>query len=598
MTSVRELIQQIRGHFAFWNQHPSATISAAYLFNYRRLWWYSTWSILAVSLAPLLIISVLNYDVTEKAIESEYRLRTARIVSNTQRAIGFFLKDRKAALEFIINDTPHEDLLNPERLETMLANLKKSFGGCFVDIGILDYHGRQQAYVGPHELLYQDYLDQTWFHEVTKHGVYISDVFLGYRQVPHLVIAIKKNLPEGGFFVLRASLGIGYFEDLLSNLELGGLGDPFLINRDGRLQTPSQYHGGVLEKIGLPIPDHSEKTEVAEYVTREGVPLFIGYRFIANTPYVLMIVKQKDELLKPWYTVRLRLIAFLLASVSVILLVIVGTVTFIVGRIHLADEKRLMTLHQMEYASKMATIGRMAASVSHEINNPLAVIGEKAGLIKDLFTFKKQYADDPRLIGLVDSITACVQRAGRITRRLLTFARNLQAKNERVDLPETVNEVLGFVEREVHYRDIHVQAVVHPDLVGLCMDRGKLQQVILNIVNNALGAMNDGGHLNLSAQRDGNDRIRLDICDDGCGIPPEDLRQIFEPFFSTKKGKGGTGLGLSITYSLVQELGGTIEVKSTIGEGTCFRLMLPLKAAAECDSSGAPCDKEPTCESS
>ena len=596
MARLRQMIKQIR--LSFLTRPPTTPVTGAYLFNYRRLWWFSTLTMVAVALVPLIIISIVHYRVTEHGIESEYRLRMARIVSNNHRAISFFLTERRAALDFIVRDNPREALANPRRLAAVLANLKQSFGDGFVDLGIIDADGNQRTYIGPYGLKDRDYHDQPWFRQVAERGVFISDVFLGFRQVPHLVIAVKQTMADGTFYLLRASLGIGPFAELLANLELSGQGDAFIINRNGILQTPSRYHGTVLEKVALPIPQYAPNTEVTEYTTPQGGVLFVGYRFIEDSPFILVIVKSKDELLKPWYLIRLELIVFTLISVTVIVAVILGTVTLIVGRIHLADEKRLATLHQMEYANKMATIGRMAASVAHEINNPLAIIGEKAGLVKDLFTFKPQYAPDPKLNGLIDSILASVQRAGRITKRLLTFARNLVAKTEQVDMAETINEIISFVERDAAYRNIDISTDIGPGLETLCMDRGKFQQVILNIVNNAFAAMSSGGHLRLIAHREGQARIRLDICDDGCGISNEDIQRIFEPFFSTKKGMGGTGLGLSITYSLIQELGGTIEVKSTVGKGTCFTLTLPLKTAGECEKKSANIEKEPPCASS
>jgi signal transduction histidine kinase len=596
MGILSQIAAQIRP--SFLTRTPNTPVTGAYLFNYRRLWWFSILTMAAVALVPLLIISIVNYKVTEKGIESEYRLRTARSVSNSWRAISFFLTERRAALDFIVHDNALETLSDSRRLADVLANLKRSFGGGFVDLGVVDAGGHQHTYVGPYGLENREYRDQPWFREVSERGVFISDVFLGFRQVPHLVIAVKQDLAAGDFFVLRASIGIGPFEDLLANLELSGQGDAFIINRDGILQTPSHYHGGVLQAASLPPLAPAAQTEVVESTTEQGVRCFIGYRFIEDSPFILVIVKNKTELLKPWYRIRLELIVFTLISISVILAVILGTVTLIVGRVHLTDEKRLATLHQMEYANKMATIGRMAASVAHEINNPLAIINEKAGLIKDLFTLRPHYAPDPKLNALVDSILASVQRAGRITKRLLTFARNLVAKTERVDMAETINEILSFVERDAAYRNIEIRTEIGPGLDALCMDRGKLQQVILNIVNNAFAAMAEGGRLDLNARREGSLRIRMDICDNGCGIPPEDVQRIFEPFFSTKKGQGGTGLGLSITYALVQELDGTIAVTSTVGQGTCFSLTLPFKAAGECDPQSTIGTKEPPCASS
>ncbi|MBU0990177.1 MAG: ATP-binding protein, partial [Proteobacteria bacterium] len=333
----------------------------------------------------------------------------------------------------------------------------------------------------------------------------------------------------------------------------------------------------ILQMLFLPVPKNSPKTEVLEEKNRFGQDLLIGYRYIDETPFILMIVKKKEELMRPWYRTRLRLIAFLLISVTVILTVILGTATYMVRRIQIADEKRVITLHQVEYANKMASIGRLAAGVAHEVNNPLAIINEKAGLIKDLFTFRGEYVTDHKLIGLVDSILASVKRAGTITRRLLNFSRNLEAGIEPINLKEVILEVLSFMGKEAELRSIQIAMDVSEDIPIFETDRGRLQQILLNIVNNAFAALNDGGHLDIKANREDRDHVSVIITDDGCGISKEDLNRIFEPFFSTKTGQGGTGLGLSITYGLVQEIGGKISVRSELGRGTSFGISIPIK---------------------
>lgn len=305
----------------------------------------------------------------------------------------------------------------------------------------------------------------------------------------------------------------------------------------------------------------------------------MGYRFIEGTPLILLVVKKKLDLMRSWHSTRLLLILFLAISITLIVVVILGTVTFMVHHMHLSDEKRLMSLHQVEYANKMASIGRMAANVAHEINNPLAIINEKAGLIKDLFVLKKQYAADEKLIALVDSVIASVRRAGKITKRLLTFARNLEASIEKIVIGEVIDEVLSFVEKEAALRNIGIKVTLAEGTPVIESDRGKLQQIFLNIINNALAAVADGGGLTIGVEPEGAEAVRLRFVDDGCGIPPEELPRIFEPFFSTKSGQGGTGLGLSITYNLVQEIGGTIQVSSQVGVGTSFTIILPLHAA-------------------
>ena len=243
----------------------------------------------------------------------------------------------------------------------------------------------------------------------------------------------------------------------------------------------------------------------------------------------------------------------------------------------LADEQRMThMLARVAHAEKMASLGQLAAGVAHEINNPLAVINEKAGLIKDIFQLTDRYAGDEKLLGLVEAINESVTRCGRITKQLLSFARHMDSSVEPVDLKTVISDVVGFLGKEAEYRNITIMIDVPPDLPQFESDRGKLQQILLNLINNAFAAQMDGGSLSISVTRVGDASLRIRVKDTGCGIPDKDLKRIFEPFFSTKTNTGGTGLGLSITYSLIQELGGSIDVSSEVGVGTEFIITLPL----------------------
>lgn len=560
----------------FWDYQDVAAGPYKHLFNFRRIWNLAVVLVSLVALIPLVSITLIDYGVTQHSVESEVLLRTARLVSNTWRTVSFFLAQRKSALDFVVRDNSYNSLRNTKRLSEILENLKEGFGG-FVDLGVIDSTGRQIAYVGPYKLEGIDYRDQGWFKDVSDKGVNVSDVFMGFRRTPHIVIAVRHHLPNGSFYVLRATIDTDRFNELLADLEVSGQGDSFLINKDGFLQTPSRDYGKVLDRIVLPVPEFSPKTRVYEEEYPANKQLVIGYAYIHDTPFILMIVKQKEELMKPWQKTRLQLIGFLIASMTIIVVVVLSVATYLVNRIHIADQKRIMTLHEVEYSNKMASIGRLAAGVAHEINNPLAVINEKIGLIKDLFTIKDEFKGNRKLIELVDTALASVDRCGTITKRLLNFARHLDVKIQTVNIEEVIKDVLGFLSKEAEYRSITVSVNVLGDIPQFESDRGKLQQIFLNIVNNAFAAVKDGGRLDITAKREGSNLISVTFTDDGCGIPESDLGRIFEPFFSTKTRQGGTGLGLSITYGLVQELGGSIGVQSKAGKGSSFIITIPLK---------------------
>jgi two-component system NtrC family sensor kinase len=152
-------------------------------------------------------------------------------------------------------------------------------------------------------------------------------------------------------------------------------------------------------------------------------------------------------------------------------------------------------------------------------------------------------------------------------------------QNETIDLHALLKDVLGFLGREAEYRNIKVSFDVAGDLPTIDSDRSQLQQVFLNILNNALAAVENGGTIDITLKSGEDHTVVVIVTDDGKGIPETDIKKIFEPFFTTKKG-GGTGLGLSITYGIVRKLGGEIAVRSKLGVGTSFTVILPEKRKA------------------
>ena len=567
------LLEKIRPKF--WDYQDVSSDTYRGQFNFRRIWLITILLTAGVTLFPLIFVTSMDYRVTQQSIKSEVMLRTARLVSNTRRAVTFFLDERKLALDFVIHDNSYEELLRPERLSAILKNLKASYGG-FSDLGVIDAGGYQQTYVGPYQLEGKNYVDQDWFKKAVNRGIYISDVFLGYRHVPHIVVAVRKDMADGSFFLLRATIDLKMFNDLLSSLEISGRGEAFLMNGQGVLQTPTTGYGKVLEKTSIPVPAYDEHSRLREVELPQHGELLAGYAYIEDTPFILMIVVNKEQALMHWKYTRGQILGIALGSVVVILVFILGMVTFLVNNLFIADQRRLLALHSLEYSNKMATIGRLAAGVAHEINNPLAVINEKAGLIKDIFTISPKYEKDERLLGQVDSIQKSVERAAAVTHRLLGFARHVALKIQPINLDNLIHEVLGFLGKEAARLSIDVTVTSAEDLPVIQSDLGKLQQIFLNIVNNAFEAMKEGGRLIITSEPLDKQHVAVKIADNGCGISPNDLKRVFDPFFSTKTSRGGTGLGLSITYGLVKEIGGEISVQSEVGQGTTFTVILPL----------------------
>lgn len=556
------------------------------IFSYRRIWKLTVFCLFFISITPLLMLGLMEHNLNRKAMQAEVSYPILRLVSNTALSIGTFLQEKKSLLSFIVENNDYHDLTNSVYLADLLNDINASFGG-FADLGVIDSHGIQVSYTGPFDFLGKDYSQQEWFTEVVEKNVYISEVFKGYRDEPHFVIALKKYLSTGKWFIIRTTIDTEKFNQLLQSLNVRTSTDVFLVNQDGILQTSSTYHGDVLEKADLNLPGLASNSAIQEISDPSGTRHFLGFAKIDQTPFIFMLIKPQKELMKNWWRMRLELLGFMIISVTSILLVILSVATYLVSRIYEADLKRTSAQHKIEHTNKMASIGRLAAGVAHEINNPLAIINEKAGLLKDLFTYSSRYSKDDKLNHIADSIISSVQRCSAITRRLLGFARHVDVVWQKVRIDEVIRDVLEFLNKEALYRSISINLEVKGASPELISDQGQLEQVFLNIINNAFAAIDDNGNIRVLVSSD-EDYVSVQVKDNGCGISEENLKRIFEPFFTTKHDQG-TGLGLSITYGLVKKLGGELHVESELGKGSTFAVILP-KDFDPNNSTGKECN--------
>jgi two-component system NtrC family sensor kinase len=530
----------------------------------------------ASSIIPLLLMAAINYYQYQSALKEEIVKPLSRLITSTKHSLELFLSERESTLRLLIRERSFEELSNQARLNFIFQSLRAEFPE-FVDLGLIDSSGLQRSYSGPYELKGKNYRDQDWFQEVQLRGLYVSNVFLGYRKFPHFVIAIKRDTVEGDFYILRATIDTEKFNQLISTIILRPGSDLFLIDREGVLQTPSRSHGNVLEKVSLPVPPMSQEAIITRTKDKHGEHL-LGYAYLRGANFILVLIKEPGEIMAGWFTLKSELLLVLVVSVAVILIVSFRATGLLVDRIREADQKRESYYIEVEHTAKLASLGRLAAGVAHEINNPLAIINEKAGLLKDLVEFSKEYHDREKLKVQVESILRSVNRCREITHRLLGFAKRMDVKVETIYLNELVQEVLGFLEKEAFHRNIKVNFNLAPDLAPIAHDRGQLQQVFLNIINNAFEAVEDGGNITISTKENETEPgvVEVAIADDGRGIHPDDLKHIFDPFYSKGK-EQGTGLGLSISYGIVAKCGGDIRVESKLGKGSTFTVVLPQK---------------------
>jgi len=542
--------------------------------RYRRILLAAVLSVSVVAIVPLLIMTGINYFQYQQAFEEEQSRPMVRFAANGKLALEAFLEERTAALRFVARSRTHEELTDAETLETILEDMKSSFGG-FSDLGVIEADGTQLSYAGPYELEGRNYRDAPWFQEVLRQGTYVSEVFLGYRDFPHFVIAFYREIGRGEGFVLRATIDTEYINRLVRSLLAQPGGDVFLINLDGILQTPSRSHGDVLTQARIPSLPYSTQTELLEVQEPDLGTRLAAYTPIGGSPFLLVMVSPEGSVSPGWTGLRRNLLLFLGGSVILILGVVLWGSTWMVNRAREADLARAAAYHRMEYENKMAALGRLSAGVAHEINNPVSIISEKAGLLKDLLLMSDEAPPKEKMLDLLGSVLRSADRCGGITHRLLGFAKHMQVQTETIELDQLLVEVFGFLEKEARYRDIKVEFDFPEAPPQVVSDRGQLQQVFLNILNNAFAAVEDGGRIQVGVIEGEPGTVAVWVQDNGVGIPEEHLDHIFDPFFTTKKG-AGTGLGLSITYGIIQKLGGEISVQSRVGVGTRFIVSLPV----------------------
>jgi signal transduction histidine kinase len=239
-------------------------------------------------------------------------------------------------------------------------------------------------------------------------------------------------------------------------------------------------------------------------------------------------------------------------------------------------EYRKQMEQQIMVCERLASLGTLAAGVAHEINNPLAIIKESAGWMRQLFA-KDELKDIPRhddFVKALDKVEKSVERASRITHQLLGFVGKSESSLSEVNLTELIEEAIQLISHEAQNRDIRVLRQMEPSAYTIWSDPYQLRQVLLNLLTNAMHAVNSDGTITIAIEDVGDCRT-ITISDTGPGIPRENLDKIFEPFFSTKSPGQGTGLGLFVSRGIVEKLGGTIEVASKIGQGASFSIRLP-----------------------
>jgi two-component system, NtrC family, sensor kinase len=531
--------------------------------------------LLGFGLLPLVAMGAAGFLANRESVQTRTRNVLEAMIKNRRVTVEFFLEDTLRQLALVADALPVSELSKPDVLAGLRDAARREHSA-IVDLGLISDGGAHVAYVGPYKLQSVNYSGEAWFQQVMLRGRYESDVFLGFRRFPHMVMAVKKR-DSGRDWILRATIDTDVLSALVREGGLESGADVFVLNRVGEYQTRYSDEHRLMERAELgPIPPHSGVRVVErESGTRRQ---YVATAWLRGDSWVLVARQEVPGGAGLLVAHPIVIVVFALG------LVVIPALSVLIARhrlrqIRSLEEERGALYESVAQSQKMAAIGRLAAGVAHEINNPLSIILAQVGLLADVVGDGKV----PELAELrerVKKIQAQVERARKVTQRLLGFSRRVGPELEPVNVVAALDETLSFLEKELEAQEIKVVRDYSDDVPMIRSNLSQMQQVFLNLINNAVDAMGRGGEVRLSARPQAGG-VEVRVADRGPGIAEKDLARIFEPFFSTKtEGKTHSGLGLSICQEIMRHLGGRIGVSSRLGEGTVFTLWFPPEPEA------------------
>ena len=539
--------------------------------------------VMVISLAPMVIVTGIILNQFSASHHEKVYAHLGELVLKHKQNIDRFLAERIHNIRFLADTMQFDRIGQNGDIADQLSHLQGAYGTVFVDLGVVNEKGHQVAYAGPFKLEKANYADADWFKKALENRYFTSDVFLGLRGSPHFIIAVQKTW-QGQKWIIRATIDFLSFNRLVEKVRIGETGFAYILNREGQFQTKPIFDFtpslDIYDRYFNNLKRLHKDVEIQERLDGSGVRSLYVSALLKGGDWLLVYKQASSDAFSDLNNAQAGAVVFFVLGGIAIVALAIWMSNKMVYRIASSDKEKEIMNQQVIETGKLASVGELAAGIAHEINNPVAIMVEEAGWLQDLMEdgAYKSEADIKEFERALNQIRVQGRRCKEITHKLLSFARKTDSRIEDFEIGPLLEEVVSLSAQRARYSNVELTTHLEPKLPAISASHSELQQVFLNLINNALDAMDKtGGKLEVSAEQQ-QDNIIINVVDDGPGIPKANLARIFDPFFTTKPVGSGTGLGLSICYGIIHKMGGEITVKSAVDVGTTFSIRIPVKA--------------------
>jgi signal transduction histidine kinase len=452
-----------------------------------------------------------------------------------------------------------------------------------VDVALVSPKGLVLAYAGPSVYKGTHVVPGRWLDEALERGSSISSVVSGQMGLPLCIVALRVNAGDE-IVVMRASLDPAVFTSLFTVGRGEGI-DLFLVNPDGEVVAGS---GGQVLTRDRALVEHVFMERVGTAFRDSLSDAAYASTVMSHGGWILGARKHCGTLFSAADSTLLFLGMSLLSGGIIVLLSSLYLTGYVEKMLRQRDEEREKLREQLYRAGRLVELGEMAAGFAHEINNPLQIMKSDQAYIEMLLQdFRTRAGEDAEFLGDVDEMAASVNqiklqidRCARITHSILSFGRAGKSEAQNIDVSKFIPEVLTMIQKKIQLSNIALRVDIPPTRLVVHVDPARLQQVLLNLLNNAMYAISETAHvrpgeIGLACSAESADTVRIEIRDNGAGIGEEQKTLVFTPFYTTKPAGSGTGLGLSVCHGIVESMKGVLDFTSVKGQGSTFYLLLP-----------------------